>query len=192
MNPTDCIYETGVIHGRFQVLHNDHVAYLMAGKRLCHHLVVGITNPDPVMTRMESVDPYRSSVLSNPLSYYERCVMVQSVLREIGISPEQFSVVPFPVNFPDRYQYYVPMDAVFFLSIYDDWGRRKLAYFNSLGLKTHILRQVAPEEKGLSAKGIRSRMMTGTPWEHLVPKSVSVLMKAWDIPGRLRRLAADS
>ena len=27
-------YELGVIHGRFQVLHNDHIKYLMAGKRL--------------------------------------------------------------------------------------------------------------------------------------------------------------
>ncbi|MFW9878404.1 MAG: nicotinate-nucleotide adenylyltransferase, partial [Candidatus Thorarchaeota archaeon] len=30
-------YEIGVIHGRFQVLHNDHIKYLMAGKRLCKY-----------------------------------------------------------------------------------------------------------------------------------------------------------
>jgi len=38
--------ERGVVHGRFQVLHNDHVKYLLAGKARCRHLVVGITNPD--------------------------------------------------------------------------------------------------------------------------------------------------
>jgi len=42
--------ETGVIHGRFQVLHNDHLKYLMEGMALCDHLVVGITNPDPILT----------------------------------------------------------------------------------------------------------------------------------------------
>ena len=51
-------YETGVIHGRFQVLHNDHLKYLLSGKALCRHLVVGITNPEPLLARMEEqVDP---------------------------------------------------------------------------------------------------------------------------------------
>jgi nicotinamide-nucleotide adenylyltransferase len=44
---TQVLYELGVIHGRFQVLHNDHLRYILAGKELCRHLVVGITNPDP-------------------------------------------------------------------------------------------------------------------------------------------------
>ena len=49
--------EVGVIvseHGRFQVLHNDHFKYLMAGKAQCRHLVVGITNPDPTLTRRDA------------------------------------------------------------------------------------------------------------------------------------------
>jgi len=55
-------YEVGVIHGRFQVLHHDHLKYLLAGKELCRHLVVGITNPDPFTVREESADLKRSSL----------------------------------------------------------------------------------------------------------------------------------
>ena len=33
--------QTGVIHGRFQVLSNDHLCYLLAGKARCCHLIVG-------------------------------------------------------------------------------------------------------------------------------------------------------
>jgi glycerol-3-phosphate cytidylyltransferase-like family protein len=33
-------YDVGVIHGRFQVLHNDHLKYLLLGKALFKHLVV--------------------------------------------------------------------------------------------------------------------------------------------------------
>jgi cytidyltransferase-like protein len=44
-------YDVGIIHGRFQILHNDHVKYLMAGKELCEHIIVGITNPDPSLTK---------------------------------------------------------------------------------------------------------------------------------------------
>ncbi|MFC1888297.1 hypothetical protein ACFL4G_00935, partial [Thermodesulfobacteriota bacterium] len=53
--------ETGVIHGRFQVFHNDHLAYVLAGKARCRHLVVAITNPDPTLTRDDPADPDRSA-----------------------------------------------------------------------------------------------------------------------------------
>jgi nicotinamide mononucleotide adenylyltransferase len=183
-------YKTGVIHGRFQVLHNDHVKYLMAGKKLCRHLVVGITNPDPFLTKMEDADPERNNPLGNPLTYYERYVLVNAVLEAEGLKPHQFSVVPFPVNFPERYEYYVPMDAVFFLTIYDEWGKKKLSYFQEQGLKTHVLREVPKEQKGISASEVRAFMVKEMPWEHLVPKSVATLMNNWRIPERLKRTAA--
>ncbi|OPY88912.1 MAG: nicotinamide-nucleotide adenylyltransferase [Syntrophus sp. PtaU1.Bin208] len=181
--------ETGVIHGRFQVFHNDHLKYLLAGMRLCRHLVVGVTNPDPKLTMEEAADKKRSSNLANPLTYYERYVMIRTVLEEAGIESSRFSIVPLPINLPELYRYYVPMDAVFFLSIYDDWGRKKLKYFNSLGIKTHVLREVPLEAKGISAEDVRNRMIQGDPWEHLVPPCVAHLMKKWDIPERLRRIS---
>ena len=181
-------YETGVIHGRFQVLHHDHLEYLMAGKQLCRHLVIGITNPDPSLVREETVDPKRSNPLANPLTYYERYLLVRSAVQASGMQPEEFSIVPFPINLPEHYHYYVPADAVYFLSIYDEWGRQKLKYFRSTGLKTHVLRDVSPEEKGISAGDIRAKMIGNQPWEHLVPQSVAVLMKQWRIPARLKKL----
>ena len=38
--------ETGVIHGRFQVLHLKHMEYLLAAKMRCQTLYIGITHPD--------------------------------------------------------------------------------------------------------------------------------------------------
>ena len=181
-------YEAGVIHGRFQVVHNDHLRYLLSGKRLCRHLVVGITNPDPLLTRKEDSDLRRSDPSANPLTYYERYMLIRSTLAESGLKPEEFSVVPLPISLPELYQYYVPMDAVFFLSIYDEWGRRKLGYFRSLGLKTHVLREVPIAEKGISGSDVRNRMLLGEPWEHLVPQVVGTLLKQWDIPERLRKI----
>ena len=160
--------EVGVIHGRFQVLHNDHLKYLLAGKSRCQHLVVGITNPDPILTRADPADPMRSLPASNPLTYYERQTMVREVLTDEGLSPLEFSIVPFPINLPELYRYYVPLDATFFLTIYDDWGRRKLEWFQSMGLITEVLSIRPPEEKGLSAGEIRRRMASDEAWEHLV------------------------
>ena len=63
--------EVGVIHGRFQVFHLDHLAYLLAGASRCEKLIVGITNPDPNLTRPEATDPQRSAPEANPLTYEE-------------------------------------------------------------------------------------------------------------------------
>jgi nicotinamide-nucleotide adenylyltransferase len=180
--------ETGVIHGRFQVLHNDHLVYLLAGMALCRHLVVGITNPDPLLTRNESTDPKRSDPAANPLTYFERYTMTRAVLEEADIESSRFSVVPFPINLPELYKYYVPLDALFFLSIYDDWGKRKLEYFTSLGLAAHVLRDVSRDQKGLSATDVRRRMTQNEPWEDLVPPAAVTLMKKWNITARLRAL----
>ncbi len=178
-------FDEGVIHGRFQVLHNDHLTYLLAGKALCRHLVVGITNPDPSHIKDETVDPHRSDQAANPLTYFERYRLVRAALTEAGCDLNTFSVVPFPISTPAYYRYYLPMEAVFFLSIYDDWGRQKKTYFESLNLTVHVLREVAAEDKGLSGSDVRRRMATGRPWQHLVPASVAHLLQKWHIPQRL-------
>ncbi len=180
--------ETGVIHGRFQVLHNDHLRYLMAGKARCRHLVVGITNPDPSLTVADGADPERHEPNANPLTYFERYVMTRDVLFEAGLSEQEFSIVPFPVNRPDLYGFYVPLDGTFFLTIYDDWGRRKKEMFTSKGLEIEVLWERPLDQKGLVAGDIRERMARGEPWETMLPPSVVEKMHAWDIPERLRRL----
>lgn len=182
-------YKTGVIHGRFQILHNDHLKYLMAGKGLCRHLVVGITNPDPSLTREDDADLKRSSRLANPLTYYERYCMIRSVMEDAGLNFNEFSIVPLPINLPDMFRYYVPMDAVFFLAIYDDWGKKKLKMFQSLGVRTHILRETALNRKGISASDIRRHIIDNEPWEEMVPPTVAALVKDWNITKRLKELS---
>lgn len=184
-------YDTGVIHGRFQVLHNDHLKYLLAGKKLCHHLVVGITNPDPTTIEEEASDTHRSTMSANPLTYYERYQLVREALLESSVALDEFSIVPLPISAPDRYRYYVPLDAVYFLTIYDEWGRRKKQYFESLGLKVHVLWEVKFEDKGLSAGDIRLKMARGRDWTNAVPKGVAVLLNSWGLPERLKKLFSD-
>jgi bifunctional ADP-heptose synthase (sugar kinase/adenylyltransferase) len=84
------MHSLGVIHGRFQVLHNDHLEYLMAGKARCAHLVVGITNPDPILSREDQADPVRSTLSANPLTYFERYQMVVAALNDDGVGSSTF------------------------------------------------------------------------------------------------------
>ncbi|UCC20985.1 MAG: nicotinate-nucleotide adenylyltransferase [Promethearchaeota archaeon] len=182
-------YKVGVIHGRFQVLHNDHIRYLLAGKQLCNYLIVGITNPDPSLTKDSKANPHRSKPFANPLTYYERYVMTQMVLLEQGLKYSEFCIVPFPINIPELIKHYVPINAIFFLTIYDDWGREKKRYFESLGFQIHVLWEVTIEHKGLSSSDIRKAMIQNKEWEQFVPSSVARLMKEWDIITRLKKLS---
>jgi nicotinamide-nucleotide adenylyltransferase len=180
--------DTGIIHGRFQVLHNDHMKYLMAGWERCRFLVVAITNPDPLLTKKDLADPRRSEPAANPLTYFERHIMVKEALLEAGLEAVNFSIMPFPLHFPELYRFYLPLDGTFYLTIYDRWGRRKLDLFKGAGLVTEILWEKAASEKGLTAHDIRLRMVNGEKWEDCVPVSTAQLMKRWNIPGRIRRL----
>ena len=177
--------KTGFIHGRFQILHNDHLKYLLAGKKECEQLVVGITNPDPMLTKHDPADAARSHETANPLTYFERFLMVRAALVEAGLSLEEFMVVPFPVNFPELYKFYIPSEATFFLTIYDDWGERKLSMFESFGLKTHVLWRRSSEKKGLTSTEVREGIALGKQWQHMVPPAVARLVVEWNVAERL-------
>lgn len=183
---------TGVIHGRFQIVHNDHVKYLLAGKARCDFLFVGITNPDPSHTKKDAAGGNRSEPFANPLTYFERFLMVRSALLAEGVAHDEFAIVPFPINFPELYGYYVPLDATFYLTIYDEWGEKKLSLFESLGLKTEILWRRGLAEKGLTATDVRRSIREGGRWEKLVPPEVARYINEMNLVERLVKLAEDN
>ncbi len=178
---------TGVVHGRFQILHHDHMKYILAGAEKCNHLIVGITNPDPGLTRQDDADPARSTQEANPLTYWERHCMITDTLIDAGHGAGAFSVVPFPVNLPDLYANYVPLDATFFLTIYDAWGQRKMEMFQKAGLTVDVLWRRAASEKGITSTQVRKAIALGQAWEHLVPGPVAAIIRRTDIMSRLRQ-----
>ena len=179
--------EIGVIHGRFQVIHYDHMKYLSAGRAHCRHLIIGITNPDPRVTHHDEADPERSAPEANPLTYYERHRIVRAACEEQAWDSNTFSIVPFPINEPELYQHYVPMDALFLLTIYDDWGERKLEMFNSLGLRTHVLWRKPFAEKGMTSTEVRRRIAAGEHWDHMVPRAAAAVMREMRLAKKIKK-----
>ena len=108
--------ELGVIHGRFQVLHNDHMKYLLAGKERCKHLIIGICNPEIDLTKYTSSNPHRSKRSSNPLTYFERMECIKYSMIEAGVNQEEFDIVPFPINFPEKIYNYAPKNAKYYFT----------------------------------------------------------------------------
>lgn len=178
-------HAVGFIHGRFQVLHNDHLKYLLAGKALCDHLIVGITNPTPETTAEESANPARSDARNNPLTYEERETMIRAAFDESDIPEDTYSIVPFPICKPEMLAENAPKDAVYYLTIYDEWGREKLRRLQSIGLQTHVMWEKDESEKGLNGTDIRAAIRDDSGWEEKVPKAVAKLVREWNLKDRM-------
>ena len=129
----------GVVHGRFQPFHNDHLTYVTSAFNLCDFLFIGITNPDPFVTQTNENDLKRSKLSSNPFTFYERAEMIKNALLDLKIDPNLFLIVPFPINFPERLRFYTPPTATYFITIYDDWGRYKKKELEKLGYSVNVL-----------------------------------------------------
>lgn len=178
----------GVIHGRFQGLHQGHMEYLLEGKKRCDFLYIGITNPDPGLTKENEADTKRSMPEENPFTYYERMIMLRDAMLEAGIKRNEFEIVPFPINFPELIQYYVPLDSLFFVTIYDEWGKHKLETLNALGVKTDLMWTRTLEERFTTGKDVRKLIAEDQSWEHLLPISVANYIKNYGLDLRIKKL----
>ena len=139
-----------MIHGRFQGLHIGHMEYLLEGKKRCDFLYIGITNPDASFIVKNDTDGLRSTELANPFTYFERLEMVRDAMLEYGIPREEFEIVPFPIHHPNLLHFYTPLDATYFLTIYDNRGTYKYEEFKKLKLKIDVMREKDFSEKTCS------------------------------------------
>ncbi len=144
----------GIVLGRFQPFHLDHLRYLAAAKERCDRLVVGITNPDPTPAGIVEADAARSRPENNPLTYLERHLMIEASLREDGWSPADYLLVAAPLTRPDRLMSYLPPPArsVVLLTVYDAWGEQKARELEALGYRTEILWRKDPAERAMTER----------------------------------------
>lgn len=179
----------GVIHGRFQILHIGHMEYLLAGKERCDYLLIGIANPDTSLTKHSNANPHRSTSYANPLTYYERFQMISRAMLEAKISRSEFDIVPFPINYPELLFNYVPLNAKYYMTIYDEWSREKQSSLEKLGCNIEIMWTRTNAEKITSGTEVRNLITLNKPWKHLVPKSVFEYITENGIDKRIRKMS---
>lgn len=85
--------KTGVVNGRFQVLHLKHMEYILAAKMRCRKLYIGLTNPDSLHTRESVNDENRSARSANPLTYFERYQMIRGAMKEFHVPESEYDIL---------------------------------------------------------------------------------------------------
>ncbi len=159
----------GTIHGRFQPFHVGHLQMARQAFSHCGNLIVGITNPDPEATTEESEDTQRHRPEANPFSYWERSLMITRALVRADIPRQSFCTAPFSINKMDSWpwEFYMPGDAIWYLRVKGDWGKRKAKRLRKHGLEVREL----PFERYTDVSGteIRRRMRQGGNWEKDLP-----------------------
>lgn len=181
----------GIIHGRFQILHNGHLEYLLEGMKKCEYLLIGISSPDSDSTKYTASNPHRSLDSANPMTYYERFEMIRSAMLECSIPREKFDIVPFPINVPEKLFNYVPKEGKYLMTLYDEWSYEKNEILSALGCDIDVMWERTNDQKVTSGTEVRSKIIHGEPWGNLVPKSVYRFIKENEIDKRIIHISKE-
>jgi nicotinamide mononucleotide adenylyltransferase len=177
-------YEQGAVNGRFQPPHLDHLKYITTAKEHCEFLWIGITRYDIRESISCIVDPHRSEIMANPLTYYERISIISEMLREAGIDRKSFGFIPFPIDTPDRLPDFLPTSVPCFTTICDGWNRFKIQELRRVGYNVIVLWE-EPNSK-IRGQLIRESIYKGdNEWMSMVPSATQRAIERLDLRNRL-------
>lgn len=178
--------ETGVVCGRFQIFHNEHLQYVLCAKEQCGYLLVGITSPDGVPGHEEEADTNRGKRAANPCTYYERMCIIRNALLGAGLKREEFDIIPYPIERPQFIKSYVPEDACHFITILDQWGDCKKMRIEDMGYRVRVLWKDIP--KNISSTMIREAIGRKEEWRQYVPDATYEYITSHGIDERISGL----
>lgn len=182
-------FPVAAVHGRFQPVHNGHLEYILAAKRECQFLYVGLTQGS--IARLADVSPYahhRAMRANNPLTYFERQELLRDVLLEAGVRTDEFAVVPFPIEVDNGNELpqYLPLEVRMLTTVYDEWNREKVRLLKRIGYEVEVLWERA--DKQVAGWEVRDLIRAGAGYEVLVPAATSRAVVRLGLKERLRSL----
>lgn len=186
-------YSIWCVHGRFQLLHNIHIEMMRRAFNACEFVYIGITNFDSTYLENHSSD-HRFQPGDNPFTFFERLEMIRESLLGLGIKRERFEIVPFPIDKPELITSFVPENAIFFVTVVEDWSISKIQKLSDCWLKTEILWDIrtgpgeAQEFAKIHGSHIRSLIVDDKEYKHLVPIQVVHCVEKHDYAKRLKMI----
>lgn len=157
----------GLVLGRFQPLHNGHVALIKRAMEDCQQVTVGIGSTN---TPRRSTDPF---------TLEERQAMLEAVFPGVTVAP--IPDLHDPMRYVGHVLKLVPADCVY-------GNSSSMELFEDDGVP--VKRPGLEERANWQGAAIREQLAEDdVAWRKAVPKAVAALLDEWDATARLRSLA---
>jgi nicotinamide mononucleotide adenylyltransferase len=178
-------YDIASAHGRFQPLHNGHMEYLLAAKERCRFLYIGVTQYiRSSLVAVKGAGQHRASYMANPLTYYERQLLITEALHEAGLDRGDFRVLPFPIEAQETLGEFLPRDVPVLTTICEPWNRVKVEALQRAGYKVEVLWE--HESKTVTGQEVRELIARRDPaYLNLVPNATAKMVEALEVWKRL-------
>jgi nicotinamide mononucleotide adenylyltransferase len=174
------VFPSACIHGRFQILHNDHFRYYQCAAAKYGRLYIGLTGQHAHLEGPAK----RSEPAENPLAYWERVEMWRVALAASGDN-RAHTIGPFPIEQPEALCDFVPLSCVCATTVREPWNLDKAQVLRRQGYEVDIL--LTEYDKALSGTDLRRLVAAGSPdWPELVPDGVADFLRSVGIEERLR------
>jgi nicotinamide-nucleotide adenylyltransferase len=179
------IYPLASVHGRFQPFHRGHLTYVLLAKQRCQHLIIGITNPDSRHLIPNPADPKRHLPESNPFTYFERARMIFNSVVDSGVSPTDFTIVPYPIDSPKLLSAYCPRGPVM-LRDRGLWTQAKIVMLQENGWCPELIEDNTNLD--VTATEVRLAIASSETWRDMVPQGVAKVLDEIGARERIRRI----
>jgi len=166
---------TGLYVGRFQPFHTGH---LEAVKHI-------LSQVDDLIILVGSAQ--HSHTVENPFTAGERLTMIKLALKEAGIDPARYMVTPLPD---------AEFHKVWVAHLLSQTPEFQLAFTNE-PLTGRLLKEAGIRveripfyhRESYSAREVRQRMLNGSDWETLLPRSIVAYLKKIDGVNRINEIS---
>lgn len=176
-------YEIGMVHGRFQPFHHEHLEYILWGITKAKKCYIAITQPD-INNLSETIGaPHRAKKEGNPFTFDERKRMIELTLNRLGIKNERYEIIPFNIDkiedslntLKDKLGGQLPIQ---FVKVFSEWEEHKKNIFNNLGIEVIEINESHKEyaTKNVTGTLVRELIFSQRNWKDYVPYGTQMVV----------------
>lgn len=177
-------YATGMVHGRFQPFHHEHLEYVLWGIANSKKCFIAITQPD-IHNLSDTVGAsHRAKSEGNPFTFEERKRMVELSLSRLGIPNNRYEVIKF--NIDDMEKSFKELKNINsgeiptqFIKVFSQWEEYKKGKFIDLDLDIVEICETHKEyaSKNVTGTLVRELIFSKRNWKDYVPYGTQMVVQ---------------
>ena len=176
--------ELGMVHGRFQPFHHEHLEYILYGITHSKKCLIGITQPNNQKISDCNLAPHRGKPEGNPFSFEMRRDMISLSLDELGVPRDRYEIIPFDIDNHSASINNITSNfgtsVIQFLKLFSEWELHKKSLFEQSKFEVQTIRdrsnQFSP--KNVTGTLVRELINSNRNWEDFVPIGTKAVIQS--------------